>query len=57
MDPVYWFQDITTTQMDKAVISMNGGQPTILINNSTNPVLHAAIKGRVHDNVTQVIFD
>ncbi|MEO6301727.1 MAG: hypothetical protein ABIP51_01015 [Bacteroidia bacterium] len=57
MDPVYWFQVITTTMMDNASITNLNGVPTILINKNTNNNINAAMQSRVHDDVTQVIFN
>lgn len=57
MDPVYWFEEVTTAMMDGADLTVIDGKQTILINKSTNPTFHSAIKGRVSHDVTQIIFN
>lgn len=57
MDPVYWFQVVTTTMLDNAILTVMGGNSTILINNVTNSNIYDAVKDRIDDNVTNATFN
>lgn len=57
MNPVYWFQVVTTNLMDTASLTNIGGVQTILINKITNSTIYNTVKDRIDDNVTQVDFN
>jgi len=57
MDPVYWFQTVTTAMLDTAQVAAVGGAQTILINDTINSNIYEEVKDRVHDDVSRVIFN
>ncbi len=57
MDPVYWFEEVTTGMMDNADLILIDGKQTILINKSTNKPINNEVKSRVTHDVTQLIFN
>jgi hypothetical protein len=57
VDPVYWFQTVTTGMMDNATLVVVNGNPTILINDDTNEDIFDLVRDRIDDNVTTVIFN
>ena len=57
MNPVYWFQLVTTTMMDTTRHTLIGADSTILINKINNTTIYEVIKDRIDDNVSRVIFN
>lgn len=56
-DPVYWFQTVTTSMMDNATFVTISGNPTILITDAANENIYDAVRDRMDDDVTTVIFN
>lgn len=56
-DPVYWFQTVTTTMMNNAALVTISGTPTILITDAANGDIYDAVRDRMDDDVTTVIFN
>lgn len=56
-DPVYWFQTVSTSMMDNASLTIVNGNPTILINDANNGNIFDAVRDRMDDDVTTVIFN
>lgn len=56
LDPIYWFDILTTNQMENADLVNVNGTPTILINESINDNLYDLLADRV-DESTEAVFN
>jgi len=56
LDPVYWFQTISTNSLDNATLVSVSGVPTILITDANNEDIFDLVVDRV-DDATDVVFD
>lgn len=56
-DPVYWFQQVSTSMMDNATLTIVNGNPTILVNDANNGNIYDAVRDRMDDDVTTVTFN
>jgi len=56
LDPVYWFQTISTNSLDNATLVNVSGVPTILITDDYNEDIFDLVVDRV-DDATDVVFD
>lgn len=56
LDPIYWFDILTTNQMENADLVNFGGTPTILINESDNDNLYDLLADRI-DESTEAVFN
>lgn len=54
-DPVYWFQTLTTNQLDNATITDTQGQDLIIISASSNIILYEIVVNRLA-NSNKAIF-
>lgn len=55
LDPIYWFDILSTNQLDNAELVDVEGVQTILINDSVNDGLYDLLSGRVEES-TEVLF-
>ncbi len=55
LDPIYWFDILTTNQMENADLVNVGGTPTILINEDENDDLYDAIADRIDESTEAII--
>lgn len=55
LDPIYWFQPISTSAMDGADLVNVGGTMTILINEDENSTIYDVVADRV-DESTEAVF-
>ena len=56
IDPVYWFQSVSTTMLDNATLVNVGGNPTILINDSYNGDILDIVDDQI-DKGTDIVFE
>ncbi|PCH87273.1 MAG: hypothetical protein COB88_05940 [Flavobacteriales bacterium] len=56
LDPVFWFQTISTSALDNATLVNVNGVPTILITDAKNEDIFDLVIDRV-DDATEVVFD
>jgi len=56
LDPVFWFQTISTSSLDNATLVNISGVPTILITDAKNEDIFDLVVDRV-DDATEVVFD
>lgn len=52
LDPSYWFQPVTTKEMDNAGLILFNGVETILINDSTNSAIFDLVSDRIEEPTT-----
>ena len=56
LDPIYWFQTISTTMLDNATLVNVSGTQTILINDANNEAIFDLVMDRV-DEASEIFFD
>ncbi|UKN00119.1 hypothetical protein K6119_10275 [Paracrocinitomix mangrovi] len=56
LDPIYWFEDISASDWDNAVVTPAQGQDYILVNKDNNQTIYNQVLARINES-NRAIFD